>query len=147
MSSNGLQSSRTQIERVSDGGRSVRRVPGTTEMKYRQVLKIAELGDALMMAGFSTLNAKARVLGLPRSTVWTIQNATHKSSGLSARVINRVLAAPQLPPPVGAKIVEYVEEKAAGLYGHSRAQRRRFVANLSPQAVDRTQNKARQTAD
>jgi len=42
-----------------------------------------------------------------------------------------MLAAPTLPPLVRAKILEYVQEKAAGLYGGSRSQCRRFAARLS----------------
>jgi hypothetical protein len=36
-----------------------------------------------------------------------------------------------LPPLARTKILEYVEEKAAGLYGGSRSQRRKFAARLS----------------
>jgi hypothetical protein len=50
---------------------------------------------------------------------------------VSASVINRMLAAPELPPLARTKILEYVEEKAAGLYGGSRSQRRKFAARLS----------------
>jgi hypothetical protein len=109
------------------------------EMRARQVSKISELGDALVMSGFLTLDEQAQVLGLPRSTIWTIQNSAHKSSGLSAHVINCMLAAPRLPPLVKAKVLQYVEEKAAGHYGHSKTQRRRFITNLSSELVDRTQ--------
>ena len=42
-----------------------------------------------------------------------------------------MLAAPELPPLARTKILEYVEEKAAGLYGGSRSQRRKFAARLS----------------
>jgi hypothetical protein len=37
-----------------------------------------------------------------------------------------MLAAPELPPLARTKILEYVEEKAAGLYGGSQHQRRKF---------------------
>jgi hypothetical protein len=50
---------------------------------------------------------------------------------VSASIINRMLAVPELPPLVRTKILEYVEEKAAGLYGGSRSQRRKFAARLS----------------
>jgi hypothetical protein len=72
------------------------------------------------------------VLGLPRSTTWTILKGNHKNSGLSAATINRILATPQLPPIVRAKIHEYIEEKIAGLYGDSKTQLRRFFATLNP---------------
>ena len=100
-------------------------------MKARQSSKIRELGDALVAAGFRTLNQQAEALGLARSTTWTILKANHKASGLSAAVIKRMLAGPQLHPLVRAKLLEYVEEKAAGRYGHNDMQCRRFAARLS----------------
>jgi hypothetical protein len=101
------------------------------EMKARQSSKIRELTEAVEAAGFLTLDEQAKVLGVPRSTAWTIRRASHKASGLSASIINRMLAAPKLPLLVRAKILEYVEEKAVGLYGGSRTQRRRFTDRLS----------------
>jgi len=92
----------------------------------RQSSKIREL-----IARFLTLDEQAKALGLSRSTAWTIRKASHKASGLSASIINRMLAASELPPLARTKILEYVEEKAAGLYGGSRSQRRKFAARLS----------------
>jgi hypothetical protein len=100
-------------------------------MKARQASKIRELGDALVAAGFDTLDEQAKAIGLCRSTTWTILIGRHKTSGLSAAVINRMLAAPQLPPLVRLKILEYIEERAAGLYGHRKAPLRRFAALVS----------------
>jgi hypothetical protein len=99
--------------------------------RARQFSKIGELVEAVKSAGFFTLDEQAKALGLSRSTAWTTRKASHKASGLSASIINRMLAAPQLPPPARDKILEYVEEKAAGLYGGSRTQRRKFAARLS----------------
>jgi hypothetical protein len=103
----------------------------TARMKARQSSKIRELAEAVKSAGFLTLDEQAKALGLPRSTAWTIRKASHKASGLSASIINRMLAAPELPPLARTKILEYVEEKAAGLYGGSPKQRRKFAARLS----------------
>jgi hypothetical protein len=100
-------------------------------MKERQSSKIRELAEAVKAAGLVTLDEQAKALGLSRSTAWTIRKASHKASGLSASIINRMLAAPGLPPIARTKILEYVEEKAAGLYGGSRSQRRKFAARLS----------------
>jgi hypothetical protein len=105
--------------------------PVSAQMKVRQSCKLRELGDALLSAGFLTLDAQANALGLARRTTWTILTGSHKASGLSASTINRMLAAPQLPPLARSKIREYVEEKAAGLYGGNSAQRHNFVARLS----------------
>jgi hypothetical protein len=104
-------------------------------MKARQTAKIRELGDALVASGLHTLDEQATALGLPRSTTWTILRANHKASGLTATVITRMLATPRLPPRVRAVILEYVQEKAAGAYGHSKMQLRRFAARLSVEHV------------
>jgi hypothetical protein len=103
----------------------------TARTNARQFSKIRELVEAVKSAGFLTLDEQAKALGLSRSTAWTIRKASHKASGLSASIINRMLATPELPPFVRTKILEYVEEKAAGLYGGSRSQRRKFAARLS----------------
>jgi hypothetical protein len=100
-------------------------------MKARQRIKIEEIRTALMRAGVSTLDEQTKVLGLCRSTAWSILKPNHKSSGLSARTINRMLVSPRLPIPVRQKIFEYVRERIAGLYGHSDRRRREFAASLS----------------
>ena len=105
-------------------------------MKARQTAKIRELRDALVAAGFVALDEQARALGLCRSTTWTILRGNHKTSGLSASVLNRMLAAPQLPPLVRLKILEYIEERAAGLYGHGKTPLRRFATRLSVTTFD-----------
>ena len=107
------------------------------QRKLQQSAKIREIGEALAASSVRTLDHKAEVLGLSRSTTWTLLQGNHKSSGLSVTVINRMLAAPGLPPQVRAKVLEYVEEKAAGRYGHSKNVRRRFVNRLSAEHVDR----------
>jgi hypothetical protein len=104
---------------------------GAQSQRARQFSKIEELVEAVKSAGFLTLDEQAKALGLSRSTAWTIRKASHKASGLSASIINRMLAAPELPRPARNKILEYVEEKTAGLYGGSRSQRRKFAARLS----------------
>jgi hypothetical protein len=49
-----------------------------------------------------------------------------------------MLAAPMLPVPVRAKILEYVEEKAAGYYGDSEKLRRKFVVRLLAKRLEQT---------
>ena len=56
-----------------------------------------------------------------------------------------VLAAPQLPPLVRVKILEYVEEKAAGRYGHGTTQRRKFIAQLSINLIEQAHRKSNQS--
>ena len=108
------------------------------ERKALQCAKVRELRDALHSAGYRTLDAQAEALGLSRSTAWTVMKPNHKSSGLSAGIINRMLAAPQLPASVRARILEYVRHKAAGLYGHNQKQQRQFLSRLSGEAAAMT---------
>src|SRR3974390_243539 len=107
------------------------------EIKGRQSAKIKEIGVALASLGFTGLELQAKALGLSRSTTWTILHATHKSSGLSAKVINRMLAAPNSPALVRTKILEYAEEKVAGRNGHSNVARHRFATLLSVDLIEK----------
>jgi hypothetical protein len=47
----------------------------------------------------------------------------------------RTLKSPRLSPAVRAKIIEYIEAKAAGGFGHNKLQQRRFVARLKREAA------------
>ena len=100
-----------------------------SEAKARQSNKIRELRLALRRAGLIGLDEQAQALGLPRSTTWKILKRD-KASGLSAMVINPMLSAPRLPPVVRTKILEYVREKADGLYGHGKRELLRFSARI-----------------
>ena len=100
------------------------------EAKARQLSKIRELRLALRRAGLIGLDEQAQALGLPRSTTWKILKGGHKASGLSAMVISRMLSEPRLPPVVRTKILEYVREKADGLYGHGKGELLRFSARI-----------------
>jgi hypothetical protein len=42
-----------------------------------------------------------------------------------------MLAQPQLPQLVRRKLLEYVEQKSSGVYGHSPQQARRFASGLA----------------
>ena len=98
--------------------------------KFRQSAKLRKLAAALEADGFIGLDAQARALGLSRSTAWTILSGSHKSSGLSARTLNRMLAAPLLGERARAKILEYLAEKRAGHYGISKLGLRKFDQRL-----------------
>ena len=109
----------------------VRAMPDASRMKERQRSKLEELRTALAAAGILTLDEQAEVLALSRSTTWSVLRATHKTSGLSAGVINRMLASPLLPALARRVIHEYVQERLIGLYGHSERRRREFAVTLS----------------
>ena len=102
-------------------------------MKARQCAKIAELGHVLLQTGYHSLDKQASVLGLSRSTTWAVLQAHHKASGLSGSVIKRMLRSPELPSAARQWIDEYVAEKLAGKYGHSRPRQRVFRAQVELQ--------------
>src|SRR5262249_4877943 len=114
------------------------------DTKERQASKIKELADTLIAEGFVSLDDQAEALGLSRSTMWTILKAKHKNYGLSAALINRVLVKSDLNPRVRAKIIEYVQEKAAGSYGHNTTQSRRFIRLLAGSTVTVVQGQSTQ---
>src|SRR4249919_1401795 len=101
-----------------------------SDAKARQAAKMREIGEALVAVGYKSLDDQAAALGLARSTTWTIIKATHKSSGLSAATIKRVLSAPGLHPLVRRKILEYIEERNDGRYGSTGNSLRRFDQRL-----------------
>ena len=104
----------------------------TSKPKTRQRSKIAEIRATLTDAGFVALDEQAATLGLSRSTAWSILNPNHKSSGLSARTISRILRSTRLPSSssVRQRMFEYIQEKIEGLYGHTDRRRREFAECL-----------------
>jgi hypothetical protein len=101
-----------------------------SESKRRQSAKLREITAALEADGFIGLDAQATALGLSRSTAWTILSGSHKSSGLSARTLNRMLTSPLLGERARSKILEYIIEKRAGHYGTNKSSLRRFDQRL-----------------
>ena len=103
--------------------------------RERQIAKIGEIKAALAAAGVITLDKQAEALGLSRSTAWHLLNGKHKGSGISATVINRMLAASRLPSAVRVTILEYIAEKVAGRYGDTKLRLSKFTARI-PRALD-----------
>jgi hypothetical protein len=98
--------------------------------REKQRLKIEEIGRTLADCGLVALDEQARALGLCRSTAWTVLRGLHKSSGLSATTINRMLAAHHLPTQVRTKILEYVAEKMSGSYGDQKHRLKAFASKI-----------------
>jgi hypothetical protein len=95
---------------VRKGGAAAR-IRGV-DKKSLQADKLKEIGQTLAVLGLIGLDQQASALGISRSTTWTVLRAKHKTSGLSAVVINQMLIAPRLPPLVRAKLFEYIETEA-----------------------------------
>jgi hypothetical protein len=112
------------------------------EAKAKQSIKIREFEVALRRAGLIALDEQAKALGLPRTTTWKLLKGSYKTSGPSAVIINRILCAPRLPLTARIKILEYIQERVSGVYGHSKSQLRRFSIRIgwgrTPIDEDRT---------
>ena len=100
------------------------------DVKARQSSNIREIGEALITAGFISLDAQAKALGLPRSTAWTMLSAEHKAHR-ALREDHLPDVRTDLPLLVRAKIIEYAEERAAGIYGGTKTQNRRFASKIT----------------
>ena len=101
------------------------RIDFQLEPKERQALKLAEIREALVAAGYDTTAKQAAVLGVCRSTAWVLLNRDRRA-GPSAKVIKRILSSPQVPARARRKVEQYVEQKARGLYGHCESATRTF---------------------
>ena len=107
-----------------------RKTPTISQTKAMQSTKMRELRQALVDAGVLTLDQQAKSLGLGLSTTWAVLKGNHKCSGLSATLINRMLASRQLPKSARKIILEYMQEKSTGAYGHGKRGLRKFRARL-----------------
>jgi hypothetical protein len=76
--------------------------------KRRQAL--ARIAEVLREAGYTSLDAQAEALGLPRSTAYTIIKCQHKQGRLNKRVLSKMLCHPELPPRVRAVLQEYASQ-------------------------------------
>lgn len=99
--------------------------------RARQWAKIRDITEALESAGFVSLDEQAEAIGLSRSTTWSILKGLHKNSGLTTNTISRILGTKKLPVPVREKLLEYVDEKAQGLYGDSPMRIEQFKERLA----------------
>ena len=142
---------KTNIANVRNGSLSSHtntRSPASIDAatRARQSERIKEIRQALIDAGADTLEKQAATLGLSRSSTWALLQGNHKSSGLRASVISRMLAS-QIPPTVRVIIETYVNEKLRGTYGHSKRQCDLFSLRLQkdlqpPLRASRTDCKA-----
>jgi hypothetical protein len=76
-----------------------------TSDERRKVL--GQITEALREAGYTSLDAQAKALGLPRSTAYTIIKCQHKVGRLSKGVLEKMLAHPELPKSVRVVLDEY----------------------------------------
>jgi hypothetical protein len=83
-----------------------------TEIKSsrRRKIPIQNVAEALIEAGYTSLDSKAKALGLHRATAWTIIKMKHKLGRLNTKTVERILANPNTPPSVRAIIQQALAE-------------------------------------
>ena len=67
----------------------------------------AEITEALLRSGYTSLDAQAQALGISRSTAWTIITGKHKRGRLHANTTIKILSNPALPAQVRAVMEVY----------------------------------------
>jgi len=98
--------------------------------KRKQALKLAEIREALVAAGYDSTVKQAAALGVCRATAWVLLNRD-KRVGPSARLLKRILSSANLPPAARQKVEEYVDERINGVYGHRDARLFRAQMNIA----------------
>jgi hypothetical protein len=77
----------------------------------RRTTPIEHIADALVAAGYTSLDKQAKALGIHRATAWTIIKKKHKLGRLNPDTTNRMLANRELPPSVRIVIEQYLVER------------------------------------
>jgi hypothetical protein len=90
---------------------SVRGINASSSARCHYSVNIQQIADALVVDGYTTLDAQAKALGIHRATAWTIIRAKHKLGRLNSKTIDRMLANPDLPHSVRAVLESYVAER------------------------------------
>jgi len=72
---------------------------------------IQHIADALVAAGYTSLDKQAKALGIHRATAWTIIKTKHKLGRLNTATTSRMLENPELPPSVRAILLQYVADR------------------------------------
>src|SRR5690242_2111004 len=63
-------------------------------------IPIQVIADAVIRAGYTSLDAQAKALGVNRSTAWTIMKTKHKLGHLNNTTVRCILANPNTPVSV-----------------------------------------------
>jgi hypothetical protein len=76
-------------------------------------IRLRDIGNALIAAGYYSLGKQAKALGVGRSTAWNIVNGKNKCDRLAKKTTDRILANPETPPTVRKIIKQYLDEKTS----------------------------------
>ena len=90
---------------------TVRDLTSANSSGRRRTTPIQHIADALVEAGYTTLDAQAKALGIHRATAWTIIKTKHKLGRLNTGTTKRILANPDTPPTVRAVVQQYLAQR------------------------------------
>jgi hypothetical protein len=82
-------------ERLLDGRRAslsarLEAVRHLNTSSARRTIPVKDISDALVGAGYTSLDEQARALGIHRATAWTIMRNKHKLGRLNAKTTERM---------------------------------------------------------
>ena len=77
----------------------------------RRTIPVQRIADALVEAGYISLDQQARALGVHRATAWTIMRTKHKLGYLNGKTAERMLANPELPTCIRDVLHRYATER------------------------------------
>ena len=77
----------------------------------RRTVPVQQIADALVEAGYASLDEQAKALGIHRATAWTIIKTKHKLGYLNAKTTERMLANPELPQCIRDVLQRFVAER------------------------------------
>ena len=77
----------------------------------RRTVPVQHIADALIEAGYTSLDEQAKALGIHRATAWTIIKTKHKLGYLNAKTTERMLANPELPQCIRDVLQRNVAER------------------------------------
>jgi hypothetical protein len=91
--------------------KSIRDLNKINAARERRRASIQEIVNALVAAGYLSLDKQAKALGVHRSTAWTIIGARNKLGRLNAKTIGRILANSETPETVRTLVLRYLDEE------------------------------------
>jgi hypothetical protein len=93
--------------------RCLNEINSASRARRKYTTNIQHIANALIAAGYKSLDKQAKALGIHRATVWTIIRERHKLDRLNTSTTKRMLANPELPPCIRDVIERYVAERPA----------------------------------
>jgi hypothetical protein len=96
--------SRSLTERIQ----TIRDLNEINAAHERRRNSIRQIVDALVAAGYQSLDNQAKALGVHRSTAWTIISTRHKVGPLNAKTTTRILTNPETPESIRALVRNYL---------------------------------------